>query len=203
MLDMTPGANSRQTMVRESIVPKGKLVSIEALREEISWTIPSFPVLTLTFAIVVLQGGQLGVIKSSDKSQLKSFPVIVDCWSPNCEITIGANAYTVFWDWELLHNASENTDFLDSLLDLDNEHINKQKESSNAGIKSQSEKLLKDDFLDSLLGLNEDANLHEVSSRSRVKSKQDGRFNDNFLDSLLALNKHNEAIMQFRIQNQR
>ena len=187
------GTDSRQMMVCKSNVPKGKLVSIEPLREEINWTIPSFPVLTITFVIVELQGGQLGVIESSDKSQLNSFPSIIDCWSPKCEITIGANAYTVLWDWELwLCSAPESTNFLDSLLDLDNEHTNKHKVSSGARAESQCHKLLKDDFLDSLLGLNEDANLNEVSS-SGVKSQQDGPFEDNFLDSLLGLNEHMET----------
>jgi hypothetical protein len=88
-------------MVRRGRVPKGKLVTITALGEEINWTIPLFPVLTLKFVVVELEGGHLAVIKSSDRSKLKSFPTIIDCWSTECQITIGINTYTVLWDWEL------------------------------------------------------------------------------------------------------
>jgi hypothetical protein len=131
-------------MVRRSRVPKGKLVTITALGEEINWTIPLFPVLTLKFVVVELEGGHLAVIKSSDRSKLKSFPTIIDCWSTECQITIGINTYTVLWDWEL-HKESETqrdgatrrdeepeNDFLDSLLGL-NEHAHRPEESFSSG----------------------------------------------------------------------
>ncbi len=84
-------------MVCRNTVPKGKLATITALREEISWTIPSFPVLTLKFIIVELEGGQLGVIQSDDKAYLTSFPATIDCWSTECEIIIGINSHRVLW----------------------------------------------------------------------------------------------------------
>ncbi|CAB3986018.1 Hypothetical predicted protein [Paramuricea clavata] len=96
-------------MVRRSRVPKGKLVTITALGKEI----PSFPVLTLKFVVVELEGGHLAVIK-------------------------------ILWDWEL-HKESETqrdgatrrdeepeNDFLDSLLGL-NEHAHRPEESFSSG----------------------------------------------------------------------
>lgn len=84
-------------------------------------------------------------------------------------------------------------DFLDSF-----EHGNKLKGSSGVEVKSQYEDIINDDFFDSLLGPDEDANQHEVLSRSVVERKPKEPFVDNFLDSLLALS-HDTDVARERI----
>ena len=185
------------TMVFRSDFPKGKLVTITALSEEISWTIPSFPVLTLKLVIVELEDGSLGIIKIGDKTRLTSFPATIDCWSTECNITIGVISYMVLWDWEVcFHNKlktqgdeEQNGDFPDSPFGL-NKHAHGSKESSSSGLENQIDEAQNNDFLDSLLALNENSHRSEESSNSGFLENQTNKpHKHDFIDSLLALDK--------------
>ena len=94
------------------------LAKVVEIGEDILWTVPNFPVLTLKFTKVKVNIGnqmQAGLFRADDlRVKSSKLPFEIE-YTSFCSITISETDFVVFWEWDIWTLAGLNTDSSEEL----------------------------------------------------------------------------------------